>query len=122
MRLQEAAGAPPQAIYPTPPRISRPAKPKARKKKSAPAPPSEQQQAVQLTDDAGQPPQQLSSPRKAQRKRAPKRKHAGVNQPDQAQLADSGGALSQLLNLPINERALEHLLAGEWQVAAPPAT
>ena len=114
MQLQAAAGALLQASYPAPPRRSRPAKQKARK--GTPGPADKQQ----LANGAGQAAPQLISPRKAQRKRAPKRKQVAVAQPDQAQPCEPG-ALQQLLNLPINERALEHLLAGEWQVGTSPA-
>ena len=68
---------------------------------------------------------QVLSPRKALRKSAPKRKRAaaeqGTAQEQQLQLAEvaaASGSFSELLNAPINQRALEHLLSGEWQVRA----
>ena len=115
--LQVPADAPLHAAHLAPPRMSQAAKQKARK--STHSLTAEQPQAVQPADTAEQVPPLLSSPRKALRKRVPKRKQApATEQPDQAQPSGSG-PLSQLLNLPINERALEHLLAGEWQVGFP---
>ncbi|KAK9914983.1 hypothetical protein WJX75_003329 [Coccomyxa subellipsoidea] len=60
------------------------------------------------------------SPRKTLRKRAPrKRKKAAAASEAATQLDPAGDgfgvSMMDLLNLPINERALETLLAGEWQ-------
>ncbi|CAL8468213.1 g7752 [Coccomyxa elongata] len=59
-----------------------------------------------------------ASPRKTTRKRAPKRKMPAGHDAAAAldQLGDGfGGSMIDLLNQPINERALETLLAGDWQ-------
>ncbi len=58
----------------------------------------------------------MLSPRKALRKRAPKRKRAAEQAAAQQAEAISGGSFSELLNQPINQRAFEQLLAGDWQV------